>query len=130
MAEATNAAYNCIAMFERLSMCNSNDVNSLQNMLVNKLPESMREHKDRLHDLLLANKVSPVIELIVYTVPSVVSLITVALDCAQRLSAPSPSLVANAAICNTRQHALPKCHCCGKTGHMSSACPTTCQACI
>ncbi len=48
-------------------------------MLVDKLPELMPEHKDRLHDLLLVNKVSLVI---VYTVPSIISLITVALDCA------------------------------------------------
>ena len=57
-AEATSAAYEYIAMFKRLSMCNSDDVNALQNMLVDKLPESMREHKDRLHDLLLVNEIS------------------------------------------------------------------------
>ena len=64
----------------------------------------MREHKDWLHHLLLVNEVSPVI---VYTVPSVISLITVALDCAaQRSSAPSLFLVVNAATCNTRQRGL------------------------
>ncbi len=38
-------------------VCNSDDINSLQNMLVGKLPELMREHKDRLHDLLLVKEV-------------------------------------------------------------------------
>ncbi len=95
-------------------------------MLIDKLPELMHEHKDRLHDLLLVNEVSPVIA---YTVPSVISLMVIALDRAQCPSAPSPSLVANAATYNTRQHGSSKCHCCGKTGHMATACPTTCPAC-
>ena len=64
MVEVTSAAYDYIAMFEHLSTCNSDDVNALQNMLVDKLPVSMREHKDRLHNLLLGNEVLP---MIVYT---------------------------------------------------------------
>ena len=116
-------------MFERLSRYNSTGTRTSTRFRAcsSTIPESMREHKDRLHDILLVNKVLPVIA---YTVPYVISLITViALDRAQRSSAPSLSLVANAATCNTRQHGLPKCHCYGKTGHMSSACPTTYPAC-
>ncbi len=78
--EATTAAYDYIAMSKRLSTYNKDNVNALQSMLVDKLPESMREHKNRLPDLLLVNKVSP---MIAYTVPSVISLIFVALDRAQ-----------------------------------------------